>query len=95
MAKPLIQWFIFCLVVALFSGYVGAATLAAGTARLQVLRVVATVTFMAFGFGTIPYGIWFGQPWKSLVKDLVDALVYGLIAGAVFAYLWPAAAAAA
>lgn len=89
MAKPLIQWFIFCLVVALFGAYVSGAVLAPGTPGVQVCRVVATVTFMAFGFGTIPYGIWFGQPWKSLVKDLVDALIYGFIAGAVFAYFWP------
>jgi hypothetical protein len=89
MTKPLIQWFLFCLVVALFSGYVAGATLAPGTASAQVLRVVATVAFVAFGLGTIPYGIWFGQPWKAVVKDLVDALIYGLIAGAVFAYFWP------
>jgi hypothetical protein len=95
MTKPLIQWFIFCLVVALFSGYVGAATLASGTAGMQVFRVVATVGFMAFGLGTIPYAIWFGEPWKSIAKALVDALVYGLIAGGVFAWLWPAAVTAA
>ena len=54
MTKPLIQWFIFCLVVALCSGYVGAATLAPGSAGVQVFRVVATVAFMAFGLGTVP-----------------------------------------
>ncbi len=95
MAKPLIQWFIFCLLVSFFGAYVGSATLAAGTAGAQVCRVVATVCFLAFGFGAIPYAIWFGEPWKSTVKNLVDALIYGFIAGGVFAWLWPAAAAAA
>ncbi len=95
MAKPLIQWFIFCLVVALFGAYVSGAVLAPGTAGAQVCRVVSTVCFMAFGLGTIPYAIWFGEPWKSIVKALVDALIYGFIAGGVFAYFWPAAVAAA
>lgn len=95
MTKPLIQWFLFCLLVALFGAYVAGATLAAGTAGAQVCRVVATVSFMAFGFGTIPYAIWFGEPWKSIGKALVDALIYGFIAGSVFAWLWPAAAAVA
>ncbi|HET7176113.1 MAG TPA: hypothetical protein VFK21_08895 [Gammaproteobacteria bacterium] len=95
MTKPLIQWFLFCLLVALFGAYVAGATLAAGTAGAQVCRVVATVSFMAFGFGTIPYAIWFGEPWKSIGKALVDALIYGFIAGGVFAWLWPAAAAVA
>lgn len=94
MGKPLIQWFIFCLLVAFFGAYVASVTLAAGTAGAQVCRVVATVSFMAFGFGTIPYAIWFGEPWKSIGKALVDALIYGFIAGGVFAWLWPAAAAA-
>lgn len=92
MTKPLVQWFLFCLLVALFGAYVAGATLAAGAAGAQVCRVVATVSFMAFGFGTIPYAIWFGEPWKSIGKALVDALIYGFIAGGVFAWLWPAAA---
>jgi len=94
MTKPLIQWFLFCLLVSLFSAYVAGAVLGPGTPGAQVCRVVATVAFMAIGFGTLPYGIWFGEPWKSVLKNLVDALIYGFIAGAVFAWLWPAAAAA-
>ena len=95
MAKPLIQWFVFCLLVALFSGYVGASTLASGTDGMQVFRVVATAGFMAFGFASIPSGIWFGQPWGAVFKDVVDGLVYGLIVGGTFAWLWPSAVAAA
>jgi len=95
MTKPLIQWFLFCLLVTLFSGYVAGAVLGPGAAGTQVCRVVSTVAFMAFGFGIIPYGIWFGEPWKSIAKGLVDALIYGFIAGGVFAYFWPAAVAVA
>lgn len=94
MTKPLIQWFVFCLLVALFSGYLAGATLGTSAESMQVFRVVSTAAFMAFGLGTIPYAIWFGEPWKSVTKSLVDALVYGCIAGAVFAFFWPHAAAA-
>ncbi len=83
------QWFLFCLLVALFAGYVGASTLGAGTASAQVLRVVATAAFMGFGFGALPMAIWWGHPWRAAIKDIVDGLVYGLITGAVFACLWP------
>lgn len=94
MGKPLIQWFVFCLVVALFSGYLAGATLGPGTESMQVFRVTATAAFMAIGFGSIPAGIWWGSPWGAVMKDLVDGLVYGLVAGAVFASLWPHAASA-
>ena len=94
MGKPLALWFGFCLLTALFTAYVAGATLAAGTEGMQVMRVASTVAFVAFGFGAIPYAIWFGQPWVSIFKTLVDGLVYGLIMGAVFMWLWPHAAAA-
>ena len=89
MGKPLSQWFMFCLLVALFTGYLAGATLAPGTESMQVFRVAATVAFMAIGFGSIPAGIWWGSPWGAVIKDLVDGLIYGLVAGAVFASLWP------
>lgn len=89
MGKSLGQWFVFCLLVALFAGYIGGSTLAAGTAGMQVFRVVATAAFMGFGFGAFPWAIWWGQPWGAAVKDIVDGLVYGIIIGAVFACLWP------
>jgi hypothetical protein len=94
MGKSLIQWFVFCLVVSLFAGYVAGATLGTGTAGIQVFRVSATAAFMAFGFSSVPSGIWWGQPWGPVFKDMVDGLIYGLIIGAVFACLWPHAMAA-
>lgn len=89
MGVTLAQWFVFCVVVSLFAAYVAATTVAAGTAEMQVFRVVGVVAFMAYAFGAIPYGIWWGQPWSALFKDVVDGLIYGAITGAVFAWLWP------
>lgn len=93
MAAPMVQWFVFCLVVSLFAAYIAAVTLAASTDGMQVFRVVATVTFMAYSFGAIPDGIWLGQPWKSVFKHVVDGLVYALVTGALFGWLWPDATA--
>lgn len=89
LGKNLSQWFGFCLLVGLFSAYLAGATLAAGTAPMQVFRVVATAAFLAFGFGVFPMAIWWGQPWRAAIKDLVDGLIYALVVAAVFAWLWP------
>lgn len=83
------QWFGFCLAVSLFAGYLGAATLAAGSDASQVFRVTATAAFLAFGFGALPSGIWWGQPWTSVAKHVVDGAIYAVITGALFAWLWP------
>ena len=89
MVKNLGQWIAYCLLVSLFAAYVATNTLAAGAAEIQVFRIVAVVTFMAYSLGTLQYGIWWGQPWKAVFKDVVDGLVYGLLTGAIFAWAWP------
>jgi len=89
MGKPLAQWFVFCLLVSFFCAYVAAHTLGVGAPFLHVFRVVGTVAFMAYAFGCIPQGIWWGQPWPAVIKDLLDGLIYGLVTAAAFAWLWP------
>lgn len=89
MGSSLGLWFVFCLLVSLFAGYVGAATLSEGSGAGPVFQVVGTAAFMAYGFASLPAGIWWGQPWKSVAKDVVDGLIYALITGALFAWLWP------
>ncbi len=88
--RPLIQWFVFCVVVSLFCAYLAGLVLAPGTPPLAVFRVVATTAFMGYAFYAIPNCIWFGLPWRAGLKDVVDGLVYALVSGAVFAWLWPA-----
>jgi len=89
MGKNLSQWILFSLVVSIFTAYIAGATLAAGAAWLQVFRVTATVSFMTYGFTSMPAGIWWGQPWKAVTKDVIDGLVYALVVGVLFAWLWP------
>ncbi len=30
-----------------------------------------------------------GKPWGSVLKDLLDGLIYGLLSAGVFGWLWP------
>ncbi|MHB8405487.1 MAG: hypothetical protein ACYDCJ_08705 [Gammaproteobacteria bacterium] len=89
MAKNLVQWFVFCLLVSYFCAYLAGSTLAGGTDGMQVFRVVGTAGIMAYAFGSLPMGIWYGQPWKAVAKDVIDGLIYGLATAAIFAWLWP------
>lgn len=90
MGSCLAQWFVWTVIVSLAVAYVATLTLSAAAADVQIFRVVGAVTFMAYSFAVVPYGIWFGQPWGSVFKHVVDGLLYGLITGALFAWLWPA-----
>ncbi len=93
-AKPnmgtyLAQWFVFLLCVSFFIAYVTAHTIPAGTAYLEVFRVVGAVGFLVYGIGQMPESIWMGRPWRVTWKNVLDGLVYGLVTAGTFGWLWP------
>lgn len=90
MGKFLGQWFVYCLVVSLFTAYISGRTMTAGTEFLQVFRVASTVAFMGYGLAQMQQSIWGGQPWGVTIKHVIDSLIYGLVTGATFAWRWPA-----
>jgi hypothetical protein len=90
MGKPLASWFVWNLVVAVVVAYVAGRALPSGTDYLQVFRITGCVTWVAYGFGIVQESIWFARPWRLTVKQLVDALIFGLVSGGVFGWLWPA-----
>jgi hypothetical protein len=89
MGPMLGQWFGFCAIVAFFCAYIAGHTLAPSTHYLKVFRVVGTAAFMGFGFGSIPMGIWWGQPWRSVAKNLLDGLIYACLVAGTFGWRWP------
>ena len=89
MGKYLGQWFAYCLIVAFFAAYIAAHTLPAGAHYLVVFRVVGATMFMAFGIGPLANGIWKGQPWGVVIKEAIDGLIYALLIGGTFGWLWP------
>lgn len=91
MGKMLGQWFALALAVSFLTAYIAGITLAPGTPALTVLRVTATIGFLAYATGSVSDGIWFGKPWSAVAKDLLDALLFAFANAAAFAWLWPAA----
>lgn len=82
--------FIFYLVVGIFVGYVGTVALDAGAPFRTVFRITGTVAVIAYVFGGIPNAIFFGRSARSVLMDIIDGVVYGLLTGLIFAWLWPA-----
>ncbi len=78
---------IYFLVVSVLCAYMVSRTMAPDADYLAIFRIAGTVAFIANGFAVIPESIWFGRPWSMTAKNLVDALVYGLLTGGVFGWL--------
>jgi hypothetical protein len=91
MGKLLGAWFGFLLLVSLFVAYAAYHTLPAGTHYLKVFRVVGTMAFLAYGLANISNGIWRGQPWSMVAKEIFDGLIYALLTAGAFGWRWPQA----
>jgi hypothetical protein len=89
MAKYLVTWFVYCVVVGIFTAYLTGRVLPSGTVYLAVFRVAGTVSFMAYGVGQLNDSIWKGQPWSNTIKHVFDGLIFGLLTAGTFGWLWP------
>ena len=89
MGPQLSQWFLFNVVVSVFVAYLASRTLPAGTPYLRVFQVTGAAGFMAYALGQLPAAIWMGKPWRVACKEAVDGLLYGLLMGGAFGWLWP------
>lgn len=89
MGKYLGGWFVYCLVVSLFVAYLAGRTLAPGIDYLVVFRFVGAAAFLAYGLGGIVNSIWMGIPWSNTIRGTIDGLIYALVSGGCFGWLWP------
>jgi len=93
MGKSLVQWFLYSLLISIFTAYVASHALAAGADYLAVFRLAGTVAVVAYALSNIPNSIWKGVPWSVTLKFVFDGIVYGLVTAGAFGWLWPQAAA--
>jgi hypothetical protein len=89
MGVNLLSTIIFFLVVSFAIAYLAAMVIAPGADRWFIFRFVGTAGIITYGSANILNGIWFG---RKMIGDIMDGVAYGLISGAIFAWLWPAAA---
>jgi hypothetical protein len=89
LGKFLGLWFVFCIVVGIFVAYLAAHVIQPGAPYRHVFRIVGTAAFLAYGVGGLSNGIWKGYPWKMVLLESFDGLIYGLLTAGTFGWLWP------
>ncbi len=88
MAKNLVGWFLYSVVVNIFAAYV--ASRAGGTGSyLSVFRMVGTVAFVGYSLALWQMSIWYSRSWGTTIKSTVDGLIYALLTAGTFGWLWP------
>jgi hypothetical protein len=89
MGKSLSLWFVYCVVVGIFAGYVAGRALPPGTHYLQAFRFVGTTAFIGYSLALWQMSIWYRRAWSTTIKATVDGLIYGLLTAGTFGWLWP------
>ena len=89
MGPIFVQWFVFIVAVSLLASHVASRGLSANAPRAYVFHEVALVSFAAYGLALWPLSIWYSRAWSITLKATVDALIYGVITGLVFQFMWP------
>jgi hypothetical protein len=88
MTKPLMQWFIYTVVVSALVAYVAGHALPADASYLAVFRVGGATAFIAYAIGLWQQSIWYNRPWSTTLRHTLDGLIYGLLTGGTFGWMW-------
>jgi hypothetical protein len=68
---------------------VGSASLGDGLSFGKIFQVVGAAGILAYCFASFPNDIWFQKSRRAMLMNFIDGVAFGLITGAIFAWLWP------
>ena len=89
MGKSLVQWFLYSVLISVFTAYIAHHALGVGASYLAVFRLTGTVAVLAYATSNISNSIWKGSRWSTTLKFIFDGIVYGLVTAGTFGWLWP------
>jgi len=89
MGPQLVQWFGYCLVVGVFAAYIAGRALGRGASYLSVFRFAGCTAFAAYTLALWQQSIWYKRSWGTTIRYTIDGLIYGLMTGGTFGWLWP------
>lgn len=89
LGRNLVAWFVYLIIIGVFSAYVAGITQGAGAEYMNVFRITSTVAFAGYVLGIWQSWIWYSRDIGAILRSTVDGLVYALLTGGVFGGLWP------
>lgn len=89
MGRPLAEWFVYLIIVSWLAAYVTGRAVGSGADYLAVFRFAGTTAFIGYSMALPQNSIWWRRGWGMTIKTMLDGLVYGLLTGGVFGWLWP------
>lgn len=90
MGSQLFQWVLYCVLVGVFTAYLVGLALGPGPDMYRpVFRMASCAAFVGYSLAHLQRSIWYKQSWSTTMKNVFDGLIYGLLTGGTFGWLWP------
>lgn len=89
MGPIFVQWFLYLVFVSLLAAHVVSRGLPATAPAAYVFHETALVAFAAYALGLWQLSIWYSRSWSITLKSTVDAIIYAVLTGLVFQFMWP------
>jgi hypothetical protein len=88
-AKNLVLWFLYSVLVSFFAAYITGRALPSGASYLAVFRFIGSTAFMGYSLALLQNSIWYNRNWGATLRSMLDGLIYGLLSAGMFGWLWP------
>lgn len=89
MTAQLVQWFFYCVLVSMLAAYIAGRAEGPGAHYLAVFRFAGATAFFSYSIGLWQDSIWYKRKISTTLKNTFDGLIYGLLTGGTFGWLWP------
>jgi hypothetical protein len=85
------KWFAHLVVVSALCALNAAHAVGPSGETHRILHFIALPAFLAYGIALWQDQIWYGKSTATTIRNTIDALLYALVTGFVFVWLWPRA----
>ena len=89
LARPLIFWFIYVIVVSAMAGHIAYPRHDLQVDSRSIFHTVALTSLLGYTGALWQQTIWFRKPWLTSFKSTFDGLIYAIVTGLIFVYFWP------
>jgi len=89
MGRNLGLWFVYLVVISINAAYIASRALPPNPESAEIVRFVGATSFIGYTAALWQMSIWYRRSWSTTIKATVDGLIYALIAGGIFCWLWP------
>jgi hypothetical protein len=82
-------WFLYAVLVSVIAAYVTGHAVPAGGGYRSVMRFAGCTAFVGYSLALLQNSIWYKRAWRTTALYMADGLLYGLVTGGAFGWLWP------